>query len=141
MDQDKLSTYTSLDDYDTLFEARHGRGAIDSVPISGERLPATSPVAIPILTTSMGVTENIMTGARPKHTPDSEYPLPSPRGPVSVRKEYQSPTKHRVVSPVGMGHILGEGAAIFTDMTETMLTALVNRWPYLIWFKSLRVLL
>ena len=23
-----------------------------------------------------------------------------------------------------MGHILGEGAAIFTDMTETMLTAL-----------------
>ena len=88
VDQDKLSTYTSLDDYDTLFEARHGRGAIDSVPISGERVPATSPVAIPILTTSMGVTKNIMTGARPNHTPDSEYPLPSQRGPVSVRKEY-----------------------------------------------------
>ena len=31
VDQDKLSTYTSLNDYDTLFEARHGRGAIDSV--------------------------------------------------------------------------------------------------------------
>ena len=29
-----------------------------------------------------------------------------------------------VVSPVGTGHILGEGAAIFTDMTESMLTAL-----------------
>ena len=31
---------------------------------------------------------------------------------------------HRVVSPVSTGHIIGEGAAIFTDMTETMLTAL-----------------
>ena len=28
------------------------------------------------------------------------------------------------MSPVSTGHILGEGAAIFTDMTETMLTAL-----------------
>ena len=31
---------------------------------------------------------------------------------------------HRVVSPVSSGHIIGEGAAIFTDMTESMLTAL-----------------
>ena len=31
---------------------------------------------------------------------------------------------HRVVSPVSSGHIIGEGAAVFTDMTETMLTAL-----------------
>ena len=31
---------------------------------------------------------------------------------------------HRVVSPVSTGHIIGEGAAIFTDMTETMLTTL-----------------
>ena len=124
VDQDRLSTYTSLDDYDTLFEARHGRGAIDSVPRSGERVPATSPVVIPILTTSMGVTENVITGARPKHTPNSEYPTPSQRGAASVGKEYCYPTEHRVVSPVGTGHILGEGAAIFTDMTETMLTAL-----------------
>ena len=28
------------------------------------------------------------------------------------------------MSPVSTGHILGEGAAIFTDMTETILTAL-----------------
>ena len=68
VDQDKLSTYTSLDDYDTLFEARHDRVAIDSVPISGERVPATSPVVMPISTTGMGVTESIMTGARLKHT-------------------------------------------------------------------------
>ena len=29
-----------------------------------------------------------------------------------------------IVPPEGVGHILGEGAAVFTDMTETMLTAL-----------------
>ena len=62
VDQDKLCTYTGLNDYDTLFEARHGRGATDSEPISGKRVPATSPVVVPILTTSMGVTENIMIG-------------------------------------------------------------------------------
>ena len=72
----------------------------------------------------MGVTKNIMTGARPKYTSDCEYLPPSQRDPISVGKEYQSITEHRVVSPVGVGHILGEGAAIFTDMTETMLTAL-----------------
>ena len=124
VDQDELSTYTSLDGYDTLFEARHGREAIGSVTISGERVPAASPVVIPTSATSMGVTKNIMTGARPKHTPDSEYPFPSQKGQVSLGREYQSPTEHGAVSPVGTGHILGEGAAIFTDMTETMLTAL-----------------
>ena len=35
--------------------------------------------------------------------------------------------EHRVVSPVSSVHIIGEGAAIFTDMTETMLTALDQR--------------
>ena len=30
----------------------------------------------------------------------------------------------RVVSPISSGHIIGEGAAIFTDMTETILSAL-----------------
>ena len=32
--------------------------------------------------------------------------------------------EHRVVSPINTGYILGEGVAIFTDMTETMLTTL-----------------
>ena len=31
---------------------------------------------------------------------------------------------HRVVFPISSGHIIGEGAAILTDMAETMLTAL-----------------
>ena len=88
VDQDKLSTFTSLDDYDTLFEARHGRGAIDCVSISDGRVPATSPVAIPISTANIGVTENFMTGARLKHTSDYEYPSPSQRDPISVGKGY-----------------------------------------------------
>ena len=55
--------------------------------------------------------------------PDSEHPPPNQRGPISVR-EIPSTTEHRVVSPMNTGHILGEGAAIFTDMTETILAAL-----------------
>ena len=69
------------------------------------------------------MTENLMVGARPKHTLDSGHLPPNQREHVSVR-EVPSTTGHRVVSPVGTGHILGEGATIFTDMTETMLTAL-----------------
>ena len=31
-EMERVSTYTELDDYDTLFAARHGRGALDPVP-------------------------------------------------------------------------------------------------------------
>ena len=44
---DKVSTYTGLDDYDTLFAARHGRGALEPVPRMSEEM---------IMTTSKGVT-------------------------------------------------------------------------------------
>ena len=124
VDQEKLSTFTSLEDYHTLFEARHSRGARDSVPISDDRVPATSPVAIPISATNMGVTKNIMTGAGSKHTSDHEYPSPSQRYPISVGKGYQFPIEHKVDSPVGTGHIIGKGAAIFPDMRETLMTTL-----------------
>ena len=77
----------------------------------------------PTTTSSIGMTENIIIQARPKHTPDSGHLPPIQKGLVSVR-EIPSTTEHRVMSPVSTGHILGEGAAIFTDMTETMLTAL-----------------
>ena len=122
-EQDILSTYTGLNDYDTLFEARHGRGAIDSVPKSGEGALATSSMGMPTTTSGMGMTENLMVGVRSKHTSDSGHLPPYQRGHVSVR-ELPSTTEHRVVSPISTGHILGEGAAIFTDMTETMLTTL-----------------
>ena len=35
-EQDRLSTYTGLGNYDTLFEARNSRGAVDSMPKSDE---------------------------------------------------------------------------------------------------------
>ena len=37
----------------------------------------------------------------------------------------RDPLKHRIVSP--SSEIIGEGAAIFTDMTETMLNTL-DQW-------------
>ena len=43
---DRVSTYTGLDDYDTLFEARHGRGALDHVPRKSEEMLITSSMGI-----------------------------------------------------------------------------------------------
>ena len=118
---DRLSTYTGLDDYDTLFEARHGRGAIDNMPKSGEEAIATSSIGMTPVTLSLGMTENPMVMIRP--TPDSGL-LPSGwKEHVSANAD-PSMIEHRVVSPVSTGHIIGEGAAIFIDMTETVLTAL-----------------
>ena len=39
---DRVSTFTGLDDYDTLFAARHGRGALDPVPKVSEQITTTS---------------------------------------------------------------------------------------------------
>ena len=118
---DRMSTYTGLNDYDTLFEARCGRGAIDNMPKSGEEAIATSSMGIPPLTLSVGMTENPM--LRVRHTPDSGLLPPNWKEHVSAGAD-SSMIRHRVVSPVSTGHIIGEGAAIFTDMTGTMLTAL-----------------
>ena len=49
-----------LIDYDTLFEARHGRGAIDNMPKSGEEAIATSSIGIPPVILNAGMTENPM---------------------------------------------------------------------------------
>ena len=46
--QERLSTYTGLDDYDTLFDARHGRGAVDNTPKSGERTLVVPPWGCPL---------------------------------------------------------------------------------------------
>ena len=120
-ESDRLFTYTGLNDYDILFQARHGRGAIDNMPKSGEETIATSSIGIPPVTLSARMTENFMVMVRDNC--DS--------GPLAPnQKEYASAgavpsiTGHKVVSPVSTGHIIGEGAAMFTDMTETMLTAL-----------------
>ena len=55
---DRVSTFTGLDDYDTLFAAKHGRGALDPVPKVGEQITTTSlgippPIAGPELINPM----------------------------------------------------------------------------------------
>ena len=46
-DTDRVSTFTGLDDYDTLFAARHGRGALDPVQRASEQLITTTSSGIP----------------------------------------------------------------------------------------------
>ena len=112
---DRVSTYTGLDDYDTLFAARHGRGALDPVPRMSEQM---------IMTTSMGITPpTVSTGSmvnpleRVTHAHDIAH--------SGQREQASIPNhslKHSVVSPGS--EIIGEGTAIFTDMMETILNAL-----------------
>ena len=120
LESDRLSPYTRLDDYDTLFEARHGRGALDNMPRTSGEVIATSSKGMTPMSLSVGVIENLMFRIRP--IPDSG-PLPISQKDVSASAD-PSMVEHRVVSPISSGHLIGEGAAIFTDMTETMLTAL-----------------
>ena len=48
IDQDVLSTYTSLDDYDAMFKARHGRGAVDNnLVTTGGMVTITFPMTLP----------------------------------------------------------------------------------------------
>ena len=117
-ESDRLSVYTGLDDYDTLFEARHGRGALDHVPRKSEEVVITSSMGITPTTLSMGLIANSMDKVKTAY--DNESLHTSQREHVSLKTD---PLRHRVVSS-SSGHIIGEGAVIFTDMTETMLTAL-----------------
>ena len=120
-ESDRLSTYTGLDDYDTFFEARHGRGALDHMPRTSEEAIVTSSIGMTPTTLSAGVIENLMVEIRP--IPDSGSTSTNKKECVPMSTD-PSMKGHRVVSPISSGHIIGEGAAIFTDMTETMLTAL-----------------
>ena len=71
---DRLSTYTGLNDYDTLFQARHGRGALDNMHKSCEEIIAISSIEMIHVTLSAGMTEDSMVSKRP--IPDSGL-LPS----------------------------------------------------------------
>ena len=112
---DKVSTYMGLGDYDTLFAARHGRGALDQVPRMSEQKIMTTSVEITPPTSSMGLMVNPLERVMPAY--DIAYP--GQREHASISKDSLKP---RVVSP--SSEIIGEGAAIFTDMTETRLNAL-----------------
>ena len=111
---DKVSTYTGLDDYDTLFAARHGRGALDPVPRVSEQM---------IMMTSLGITPPVtgteLVNPLERVMPAHDIVHSSQREQVSLPKDALQP---RVVSP--SSEIIGEGAAIFTDMTETILNVL-----------------
>ena len=68
---DRVSTYTGLDDYDTLFEARHGRGALDYVPRKSKEMVITSSVGITPTTLSAGLMVNPLDKVKP--TIDREH--------------------------------------------------------------------
>ena len=103
---DRVSSFTGLDDYDTLFTARHGRGALDPVPTFSDQTFKTS-LDIP----------------NPKAGPELINPmeqlLPTYDEAATIQKE----SRRSRTTPPG-SEIIGEGAAVFTDMTETILDAL-----------------
>ena len=108
--------YTGLhDDYDTLFEARHGRGALDPTTVTG-----CEAIFSPFggIAPSPGRGMIVKPKSKVKSTNGSLYPNQReyiPMGPDCSEKQVVSPSS---------GHIIGEGATIFTDMTETVLDAL-----------------
>ena len=113
LETDRVSTYTGLDDYDTLFEVRHGRGALDQAPRISEGLISCS-VGVTPTTSSVGFMVNPLDKVKPAidigHSNHKEH--------VSMTTDM----KPQVVSH--SSEIIGEGAAIFTDMMETILDAL-----------------
>ena len=102
METDRVSTYTGLGDYDTLFGARHGRGALDPVPHVSKQISATTSV-IPI----------------PVAGPELINPTERTMSIHSDQKETVKPQLTTTSS-----EIIGEGAAVFTDMTKTILDVL-----------------
>ena len=53
-DQDVLSSYTSLDDYDAMFEARHGRGVVGNNLMTTDGMVSTTfPIILPTLNECM----------------------------------------------------------------------------------------
>ena len=103
---DRVSTFTGLDDYDTLFVARHGRRALDPVPTISDQTFITS---LDVPTPKAG----------PELINPRERLMPTYGEAVSKQKESRGPR----TTPPG-SEIIGEGAAVFTDMTETILDAL-----------------
>ena len=103
---DRVSTFMGLDDYDTLFAARHGRGALDLVP----KIAETQGIVTTSITSHM---------VGPELIDSVEKSLPV-HDDANLHQREQMWL--RVASP--KSEIIGEGAAIFTDMTETILDAL-----------------
>ena len=112
---DRVSTYTGLDDCDTLFAARHGKGALDPMPRMSEQMIMSTLMGITPPIMSMGIMVNPLERVTPAH----DIAHSSWRELAPIPKD---PWTHRIVSP--SSEIIGEGAAVFTDMTETILNTL-----------------
>ena len=110
---DRVSTFTGLDDYNTLFAARHGRGALDPAPRVGDQLT----------TTSLGIPPAI---AGPELIKPMERVMPIHDEVHPSQGEQISLIPETLKSQVGppSSNIIGEGVAIFTDVTETILDVL-----------------
>ena len=100
---DKVSTYTGLDDYDILFAARHGRGALDPVPRVSDQMIMMSSLGIPL-----PVTGPELVNPMERVTPARNIVDSSQREQVSLPKDALQAC---VVSP--SSEIIGEGAAVF----------------------------
>ena len=114
LETDKVSTYTGLDDYDILFAARHGRGTLDPVPRVSDQMIMMTSLGIPLPVTGpelVNPMERVMPTCDMVHSSQREQaPLP------------KDALQSHVVS--SSSEIIGEGAAVFTDMTETILDVL-----------------
>ena len=100
-----------------MFEARHGSGALDPAPVTSREM--VSPFSgITLAPSSTGMIVNPRAEVRSTNRPL----YPNQREYIPVGTDH-SKMEHQVVSP-SSGHIIGEGAAIFMDMTETILKAL-----------------
>ena len=97
-----------------MFAARHGRGALEPVPRVSEQI---------LMMTSLGITPPVtgpeLINPLERVTPTCDMVHSSLREQVSFPKDDLQP---HVVSP--SSEIIGEGAAIFTYMTETILNVL-----------------
>ena len=108
-ESERLSIYMGLDDYDTLFEARHGRGALDHVPRTSGEVVTTSSMGLTPTTLGTGMIVNPMIEVRPTFN----------NGPLHINQREHVPMStdpsvmgHGVASP-SSGHIIGKGAAIY----------------------------
>ena len=103
-----------------MFEARHGRGALDYAPVTSLEVVSTSSGGITPAPSSTGMIVNPWTEVGPNFNNGSINPNQREHIPMGIDLFEMG---HWVVS-LSSGHITGEGAAISMDMTETMLDAL-----------------
>ena len=83
---DRVSTFTGLDDYDTLFAARHGRGALDPVPRVSEQIITTTSLGIP-----PPITGPELINPMEKVMPTHDIAHPKQRDQVSLSNEASQP--------------------------------------------------